>query len=509
MAVSVSIAAILGIAGAWAGSVLRSSGRAGRLMAALLAACMVFAVALPLVLHAGAWESTAGKFGWLMLTQTGARAEGTGPYGMFAGLIAAGWIHAMYGAAIVGLATWHGTSKTPAQIVQQSDLDLSPSAAWWRVRLAIAAPWVSLGLLLTGLLAATEMTVVNLYGFRTLADQFYLFYAVDPSLGPVLMTCALPLAMAASLIGRLLVARRRSITTQLDGGPPHPDSPREFPSPRESYTQNERFPKAQVALAIAVCLAWILVVVAVPLTGLAMKLGHDVTVVGDDVQASWSADASLRRLVSAPREFGAEYQWTAMIAALSGLTALLIAMPLAIVGRNSPRWEPWIDGMAVVCFVIPGPIVGLVVVSLFQLRVPGFNQLYQQTLIPTVMALMLRAVPVAYWVLRSAYRSVADAIFDASRLDTWPLRRFWQVHRPLLARRWMAAGLAAGLVAAGDVPAMLPVLPPGVSTVGTRLFGLLHSGARYQEAALAIWYVIAVLAISSFFIRQPIALRVK
>jgi iron(III) transport system permease protein len=64
-------------------------------------------------------------------------------------------------------------------------------------------------------------------------------------------------------------------------------------------------------------------------------------------------------------------------------------------------------------------------------------------------------------------------------------------------------------VASGDVPATLPVIPPGMTTVGTRLFGLLHSGARYQESALAIWYLLAVAAISLVLFRQGVAGRVR
>jgi iron(III) transport system permease protein len=85
----------------------------------------------------------------------------------------------------------------------------------------------------------------------------------------------------------------------------------------------------------------------------------------------------------------------------------------------------------------------------------------------------------------------------------------WSIDRPLLERSLVAASLVAAVVASGDVPATLPVVPPGVTTVGTRLFGLLHSGARYQEAALAIWYVGAVGAISLVLIQQKVAGRVR
>ena len=89
------------------------------------------------------------------------------------------------------------------------------------------------------------------------------------------------------------------------------------------------------------------------------------------------------------------------------------------------------------------------------------------------------------------------------------MKRVLFIDRPLLAGSLCIAGVAAAIVASGDVPAMLPVVPPGVTTVGTRLFGLLHSGARYQEAALAVWYLAAVLLISLFLARRFLALRVK
>ncbi len=69
--------------------------------------------------------------------------------------------------------------------------------------------------------------------------------------------------------------------------------------------------------------------------------------------------------------------------------------------------------------------------------------------------------------------------------------------------------LAAAVVGSGDVPATLPVIPPGVTTVGTRLFGLLHSGARYQEASLAIWYMLGVVIIGLIWLRQSAVLLAK
>ncbi len=480
--VAVTIAAAIGIVGAWAAAVLQSVGRIGRFMAQCLLLTMIVAVATPLVLHAAAWEATAGKFGWWTLTQTGARTGGDGVYGVFRGLLASGWIHGAYGAAIVTLATWYGTAQTPSSVVQQSQLDLGPVARWWKIRLPIAAPWVIASLLATAAIAATEMTVVNLYGFETIADRFYLYHTVDPSLLQVLWTCALPLLLAGSLLTWLFVSRRRIISIQANFRRPNDDG--------ESVS-------AMIKLVCFLIAAIVVTIVtAVPITGLVIKAGHEVTVTDGIVRADWSAAACWEHVIAAPRLFAAEYRWTALIGMTTGTAALVIAWPLAKIGRSSLHFQWLMDVVTVLVFAIPGPIVGMSVVQVFQLQVPGFRFLYGQTILPTVMALLVRALPVAYWVLRSGYRGISGGVIEASRMDLSPLHQIWKIDRPLLTKHLGLALLASSLYASGDVPATLPVVPAGVTTVGTRLFELLHSGARYQEAALAIWYVATIVVVA-------------
>jgi iron(III) transport system permease protein len=495
MAVSVTMATVIGVIGAWAASSLEVSGRWGRLICRCFLASLVVAIAMPMVLHAAAWEATAGKFGWMIMTQTGARAVGTGPYGFFGGLFACGWVHGLVGAALVALATWYGVRSTPSALIQQSRLEMGPIEAWWRVRLPLASPWLLASLLATAALAATEMTVVDLYGYRTLADEFYLFYAADPSIVSVLMTCFLPLAITGVALTWLLVTRHKLVTTQRD--------------PHRAQIDGDRLSRKWELLLMVVATTVAAVIVVVPVSGLIVKLGHEVIVQNDLVQASWSLSACLERLIAAPTNFSAEYQWTAIIAVLTGLLAVVIAWPIAAIGRTRRRTERCIDLATIVMVAIPGPIVGLAVVSIFQTDVPGFRTLYQQTLLPTILALLVRAGPVAYWVLRSGYRGIETSVLESARLDCCWLRRMWSIDGPLLKANLAAASLAAALMASGDVPATLPVIPPGVTTVGTRLFGLLHSGARYQEAALAIWYFGAVVAICLFWLRQGVDSRGK
>ncbi|WP_146523971.1 ABC transporter permease [Novipirellula artificiosorum] len=478
IAVAVSVSLAIGIPSAWATDTVRRCGRIGRLVSDAFLVAMVVAVAMPLILHAAAWEATAGKFGWLCLTQTGARS-----FEAFRGLVASGWIHAMVGSAITALATWYGTTRQSRAVVESAMLDFSPLRAWWTIRLPMAWPWILATVIINAAIASTEMTVVDLYGYRTIADEFYLFYAVNPNLHAILTTIALPLGLALGLGTLLLVSRNAPPTPQHDemlvrgmGESPRP---------------------ADAMIAVSILALAGLLIVAVPVLGLVVKIGHEVSVVDGSIETHWSLARGIRQLWVAPSVFGREYTWTLVLGGVTGVVSAALAWPLAAIGRSKPRTERCLDVTSVVVFCVPGPIVGLAVVGVFQWDLPGFRVLYEQTLLPTVIALAVRAVPIAYWVLRSGYRGIGDTVLSSSRLEFAVWRRLWLVDRPLMATSLVTAVVAAGLFASGDVPVTLPVSPPGVSTVGTRLFGLLHSGARYQEAALALWYlgVVACLAI--------------
>jgi iron(III) transport system permease protein len=478
------MATILGIVSAGAVSVLNSR-PAGRWITFCFLLAMLITIAMPLVLQAAAWEATAGKFGWWTMTQTGVRTNRAGIYGAFSGLIASGWIHGLHGAALVAVATCYGLRTAPRTVIEQARLEMGPVASWWRVQLPLALPWVGAALLATAALAASEMSVVNLYGYRTIADTFYLYNTVEASLVQILWTSALPLVIAALLLLLISFTRRRRAGVQNDWEPINSE-------PISWWLW--------VSGLLIVLFSGVLITV-VPISGLLIKSGHQVVIEDGVVRGFWSAAASWSHLAEAPRLFAAEYRWTLLIGATTGISALFIAWPLAMIGRQYRSWERAVDITTVLTFAIPGPVIGMAVVNLLQQPVPGFRFLYAQTIGPTVLALMVRAIPIAYWILKAGYRGIGDAVIESAQVDFPLVRRWWHVDRPLLGRHVPLAFLASSLFASGDVAAMLPVIPAGVTTVGTRLFELLHSGARYQEATLAIWYVAAVVVAAIIFWR--------
>ncbi|OYP34011.1 ABC transporter permease [Rhodopirellula sp. MGV] len=459
---------------------------------------IVGCIATPLVMHAAAWESTAGKFGWLSLSQTSARTY-AGIAGRYTGFVASVWIHSLFGSSLVALATLFGTSRIAPSVIESSRFDGGPIWTWWRVRLPLARNWVVASALATAVLAASEMTVVDLYGVRTIADEFYLFYVVDPSLMSVLMLLVLPCVIGITLISILLFRLCRVLDARLIDQQHRSECEND-----NRFTREVNLPIRAIAFLFAVGYSSLLF--AFPLTGIVIKVGQQTTVeqvAGESVvQVHWSALRTAEVLSRALREFSSEYQTTLVIASMTGVLCVSVAWCLVSLSQVRTWMRPLLDGATLALFLIPGPLIGLVLVRFFTLPIPGFSALYQQTLIPTLLALSVRALPVSYWVLRAAYLGLDSQIKDASQMDFGWASRLWCVERPLLFRSLIIAFVGSAIVSSGDVPASMPVIPPGVATVGTRLFGLLHSGARYQEASLAFWYLLFVVVAAILLVRH-------
>ena len=264
---------------------------------------------------------------------------------------------------------------------------------------------------------------------------------------------------------------------------------------------DESLPRSVAWIAGATACLIAAVMILVPLAGIVIKAGHEVIVVDSERTISWSFIRFLENVSSSPLTFAAEYQWTIMIAAMTGCICVVVGWMLVAGGRANRKLGSAIDFFSIMLVLIPGPIVGLAVVRLFQLDIPGFRYFYHQTLVPLVLGLLVRALPVSYWILRARYRGIDENVINTARLEMSWLGRLWFVDRRLIARAMVAAFLGSAIVASGDVPVMLPIIPPGVTTVGTRLFEQLHSGARYQEASLAFWYVCAVTVLAILLVR--------
>ena len=149
--------------------------------------------------------------------------------------------------------------------------------------------------------------------------------------------------------------------------------------------------------------------------------------------------------------------------------------------------------LAVAALAVPGPLVGLGLIAIFNDPAwPPLNALYDRSIVVVSIAQGVRALPVAMFIVWHALRSVPDQLLEAAAIDgagTWT--RFWRIVVPL---RWPALGmawLAAFIVAIGELSATILVHPAGVNTLGICIAQMLHFNIQNELAGLCLFLLLA------------------
>lgn len=454
--------------------------------------CMLATISLPLYVHAAGWESATGKFGWLPILRGGQRY-------WFHGFTAATWIHAGYGVGWIGLATLVSFQGLPASLWRAACME----ANWWQrmrfVGVPLALPMIVAASLWVAMVAATEMTVADLYGVNTLADSVYKFYALEPESGPVMISVVVPLVILLPIVvygvtrgaqvsaivnAQFNALRSQDRRVRLEGS--H-DAKLNFGIVRRSWI-----------LAVSLFAITVVALVSgVPLLSLIVKAGWVVETTSEgDLFHTFSMQQFAFTLQDTLRMFSKEYYWSCQLVVFSILFSLPAGWLLAALSERRPNLKGaiWIGMLILVA--IPGPVVSLVLIALFNR--PSLSFFYDRTLLPALLALMTRCVPLAFMIMRAAYRRLDNGPMEAARMDgatVW--LRLLTIDGPRLWRPVALAAMGIALITFADLSCTLLVLPPSVSTVATRIFGLLHSGVRYQESGLALVSAVAVWLLSA------------
>jgi iron(III) transport system permease protein len=188
-----------------------------------------------------------------------------------------------------------------------------------------------------------------------------------------------------------------------------------------------------------------------------------------------------------------------LIGSVASASALVIAAPLAWLARRGGWRATPAVAVTAVAAAMPGPLIGLCVIWLLDRPRPGiFIWLYDRSIFAPVLAILIRLLPLAVLLCWYILRSVSDDVLDSAACDgagRWA--RFFLIVVP---QRWSglaAAWLALLAVAAGDLACSVLVVPPGVTTVSIRVFGLIHAGVDDQVAGLCLTMVVGVAAVAA------------
>ena len=469
---------------------------------------MVGLLFVPLFVQATAWQAALGQTGWLL-------PSGNHSFKL-AGWYGAIWVHGMAAIAWVVLCVGAALRNVPREFEEEALQDSSDWRVLWRVSVRRAGAGLAAAALWIGVICFGEITVTDLFQIRTFAEEIYTtanLGALDLQLTSLKETNSLAggvpqLAVGDLWLGTLLVvllvlAALATVWAWL------PSSG--FTSADDNWTlilQRGRWP-----LTLA---AWLLTagIIGLPLASLLGKAGARTELVQQRMETSWSAGKAATMVVRSPWEHRREGQWSFMIGGLAVIGATTVGVLLAWGLRTS--WLPPLPTalMLAIGFAIPGPLLAVWVIRL--MNQPDGSPLsflswcYDHTILAPVVVQLLRALPLTTLVLTAQFASVPQDLLDSAKSEgarSW--RLLLGIVLPLSWPGLLAAACMAMVVAVGDMAATLLVLPPGVSTLSTRIFGLLHYGAEDRVSALCFALALGFGALATAAWRLPRGVRIK
>ncbi|MCH7750624.1 MAG: iron ABC transporter permease [Planctomycetes bacterium] len=455
---------------------------------------------VPLYVQAAAWQAAVGQGGWLVPDHNGAPwLQGWG---------GAVWVHGMAATAWVVLFVGAALKNVPRELEEESLQDAGAVRVLWRVSLRRAMAGILAAALWIAVVCAGEIAVTDLFQVRTFAEEIYTVAslgaldvplsqnaAVVPMVAPQLVAQDLWIGTAAIVL--LVSAALGAIWAWLPTV--------EFVSPSEGWIWRLRRGRLWAALLVWGCTA---LAIGAPALGLLGKAGIEARRDGDAVVREWSASKAAGLVLASPREHRRELGWSCAIGGSAAALATGVGVLLAWALRTG--WLPRAPTALLLAmgFAIPGPLLGVWMIRILNHSPESpwyfLTWYYDHTILAPVLVQTLRALPLATLILGSQLATVPQDVLDSATSEGagwW--RQLVGIALPLRWHAVVAAACLSLVVAVSDLAATLLVLPPGVSTLSVRIFGLLHYGAEDRVSALCLALAVAVGALATLAWQLP------
>ena len=449
-------------------------------------------VFVPLFLQVSAWDSAFGKLGWFS-------TQGDSLQPLLTGWAAAVWIHGVAAAPQVALIMMVGLMMGGRSWEEQAMLDATPSIVFWNVTARKLLPLIMIGFVWTLVVTAREIAVTDIFQIGTLAEQIYLGYSLgqfNPGLSP---WSAEDIARAESTRWQLAVALVFWVVVVFVVACFSYLRPY-FNSDHWMKDQKSFGPMTWPKLCVGLLL-WCGIAL-VPLGNLLVRASFGVERIAGEPVPDYSLSQLGRSVQRVFTEYNVEMQWSLSIALVSAAVLMVVAIGFCWLAIENLKWRIAFVLCVALLASIPGPLLGVGVVSLCSsYDYDWLAYLYDRTIFPTVLATALFCWPlvalITYCVLAGTAK---DALEHANVEGAGQLSRLIRI---AVLQNWMAVVgcfLIAFVLSFGELSASQMVLPAGIDTVPRRMLGLLHSGVNELTAAFSLvnFLLVFMLAIISW-----------
>lgn len=349
-------------------------------------------------------------------------------------------------------------------------------SAWatlWRVVLPLVMPAAAGGALLVALYVFSDFGTVAMLRYRTFTLAIFQQFAgqVDRSaaaiLSLVLIGMAVPLLYGASWLAR----RERQIT-------------RTRWQPRRLVRLGRWRPLALLAVG-----------------GLTFfSLGLPILVLGGLTLQGWLFPTEVDRIWSVNNAGVLRYALNSVGLALAAATGatLLALFPALVAARQPGRWSGFLLAVCQSPFALPGIIVGLSFVLLFNRWAP----VLYGTLFVLVSGFIFRLLPHAVTANETALRTVSPLLEQAARtLGKNGAQTFRRVTLPVAAPGLLAGWVMCFVTAMKELPTAVLLRPPGFDTLPVRIW-VAASESVHTQAAPSAFALITVTIVTLLLVTR-------
>nr|WP_315465698.1 iron ABC transporter permease [uncultured Rhodoferax sp.] len=349
------------------------------------------------------------------------------------------------------------------------------------VALPLARPAMMAGIALALMETLADYGVSSYFGIQTFTAGIYKAWLVLDSRIAAAQLAVVLLLLVALLLRLELHARSRMRYAAVKG--------------RRAAAQPVPLSGVRAALANGICALPVLLGFVLPVLFMLRPLWQ-----------AWGLEGS-------PLPWGNFVAWSLNSFKLAALTALLasaVALALAFAARRTPTvLTRTVVSLAGMGYAVPGAVivVGLLIpVGWLQAARPDWQIGFwiSTTVIGVIWAYLVRFTAVALHTVQSGYNQVPAALDETSRMlgvTGWSL--WWRVHRPLLVRSSLVAGLLVFVDVMKELPATLVLRPFDHDTLAVVAFQLAKD-ERLGEAALPALVLVLVGLIPVIFLSRTL-----